>query len=257
MFHLNLGLYYKYPFESHYSIARRFLIANDSVSWSILKQELNKQLNVKKTYDNTVVEKINQLESGKLEKAPKGSYCVKKACPECATQLYHTQLYNYNWLILCPIHGCRLESKCPKCNLPWPNINEIGHRRCVVCARTNIVERFKAKILSKPKLDFKPIYELYKIIDDRNDSFQLSNKSNGFYSGWKSFSKIDHQYFATFQLKYLHSVKNISIKKQLKKYNIQHFEVQLKRAHLLSANYTEWVDNLPMMRYELLEARAS
>jgi len=43
-------------------------------------------------------------------------------CPECMENGFHTALFQYRWMIKCPLHEIPLQSSCPKCN------QSIGYR---------------------------------------------------------------------------------------------------------------------------------
>lgn len=255
-FHLNLGLRYKLPFESDYSITRRFLIANDGIPWTELKRELNNQNDVLKGSNDSVVSKISYLETKTPSKHPINCFQANKACPQCLKQLYHTELFNCEWLTHCPIHNCILESKCPECQLEWPSINEIGYRRCILCARTNIIERKNLKLLTLTGLDIKPILEIYNFILDSPTSSKLGNKGNIYDTGLYGVTEKRHPLYLSFKDKYLYHLKKKSLKKKIQRYKIVSPTLNLIKSELSPANYLEAVDCLVLMRKDLLETRA-
>jgi hypothetical protein len=41
-------------------------------------------------------------------------------CPECAKRGFHTSVFQLDLVATCPLHGCKLRSKCPHCHTPIP-----------------------------------------------------------------------------------------------------------------------------------------
>jgi hypothetical protein len=55
-------------------------------------------------------------------------------CPVCASQCFHSDLYQLGWVFKCPLHQTKIVTLCPSCNLPWPKPSELLSRRCSRCS---------------------------------------------------------------------------------------------------------------------------
>lgn len=79
--------------------------------------------------------------------AKMSSYCSTlmsnrlRICPICFQGSYHCFYYQFQDLIVCPIHGCKIESVCQSCgtDLSWYGLNHQlfdSPHRCVICRGT-------------------------------------------------------------------------------------------------------------------------
>jgi len=129
--HLNLGKGLKRPYESKYSAFRRFLISNPTLSSSALKK-----ISTSKIWDTInykIPDKYNLKHINNYHIY--GVNDVKTHCPICAQQSYHCDLFQLPWITKCPIHKVPLVDNCPSCKKPWPNVDEMIYRECLVCGK--------------------------------------------------------------------------------------------------------------------------
>ena len=162
-YHLNMGHYFSRPYESDYSIVRRFLVVNPKISLNEARYVLLTQnpehrylVDCLRAQRLPVKEDVYDINFHKIK-------TYLRQCPECAKALYHSDVYALPWLTKCPIHDCELTEECPICHMPWPSIKEIEHRDCAVCGRPELDE-IK---LSDPcnTGSYKPIGELLKVLN--------------------------------------------------------------------------------------------
>jgi hypothetical protein len=161
---INLGTLFSKPGESHYSVHRRFLIANHTTSYKSIYLELDQHF-IEVFGDKfindvgrlSVVQLILMLEGKKFKRevnfndtrkeTHKNSTAPSRHCPKCASIGYHTNLFELKWVELCPIHNCLLVTFCPKCRKPWPTLHRLDANRCSCCGvtvkLTSILENFK------------------------------------------------------------------------------------------------------------------
>jgi len=145
---LNLGLSLKKPYESSYSVLRRFLLANRGLNVTAVNIEkalksvdyplpeidyrkLNRLATLVVEYEHAV---LNDNDSTTIKNIAPSSYRPLKHCPVCAQNFYHSYSFDLPWVTLCPTHGVELSDICPKCEKQWPKINELAKNdECHVC----------------------------------------------------------------------------------------------------------------------------
>lgn len=141
---VNTGLLLRRPYESDYAAYRRFLIANRFEARTVLKAELAAR------------QSLIQRKPGKQWLAPSArswerQFCDKNGlsfqsagivdhrtpirnCPGCASQCYHSALFQYVWAKRCPLHQQAIVEICPSCKQPWPRPSELLKRKCPCCS---------------------------------------------------------------------------------------------------------------------------
>ncbi|MBT3015965.1 MAG: hypothetical protein N0C84_22850 [Candidatus Thiodiazotropha taylori] len=103
------------------------------------------------------------LKSGQCDQEWPGSY--KRQCPECAKELYHTDIFALPWLTLCPIHHCNLVSICPVCKMPWPNYKDLDKRVCTYCGRPPLDSLGCTYCVDGLSEKYEPIKDLFNFIE--------------------------------------------------------------------------------------------
>lgn len=141
---LNEGLRFRHPLESYYNIYRRLVISNPAYGGLKTPTAIAKlQSHIKTisnasdvifhnyllqfTQDNHSLKPLNLVRQRNMS-----DLCVRQ-CPECARSVFHTNIFNYSWVISCPIHDTPLLKRCPNCNFRWRNRNEIHGEQCDLC----------------------------------------------------------------------------------------------------------------------------
>ena len=97
----------------------------------------------------------------------------ERQCPQCARQLYHSDLYVLPWLMRCPIHHCELVTHCPECQLPWPDEKEMASRTCNVCGLLPVSQLNKIVSIIK-STDYQPILDVWHVVDRKEWDGALS-----------------------------------------------------------------------------------
>jgi len=126
MRHINSGVAYKQPFQSAYASIRQCLFANAGISIRMLDIALRE----KGLPGGNLVGRLEALQRCKLNEQ---NQLATRQCPKCAEQLYHCALFEFPWLIRCPIHGCALTDHCTECGEQWPARDQLTSRSCRMC----------------------------------------------------------------------------------------------------------------------------
>lgn len=150
---INKGLFYSRPYESPYSMWRRFISANPQLT----KEELLEYVDISadEVKSNTISKLTNERFISTLfgpllapsylslrkEMVPHKGIEIRNQCPKCAAECFHTDLFELRWVTQCPIHLTKLLEKCPECNKDWPKINSLFRRKCQTCGRLNLKNR--------------------------------------------------------------------------------------------------------------------
>ena len=191
MTNYNLGLRYQQPYESGYAIVRRFLAANPSYSFASLSSQIRSC-----KYGADFLDRIIRLHGNTINLDYTKSTHIGRQCPECAYGHFHTSLYDYPWVKVCPIHLIPLTINCPNCEKPWPNIQEIDKRNCEVCGRhsIDITTPFESLKLNFPSTSpVRPYYELIEKEEDQSLTIISDNFNN---YAFKSISAMNAGYFS-------------------------------------------------------------
>lgn len=174
---LNLGRALQRPFESEYNAYRRFLVANGRLDITEIRKELHlldtdfyesrTQISTDDLFRNYVENNEQIKQTTDFQSLEKNKYKHIRNCPKCAQGCFHSDLYQFNWLTVCPIHGEPLTYSCPECNKQWPKLGEIKYRKCHTCGSTyhwdelRASNAFRLDTNDAEKLEF-----LNKIIND-------------------------------------------------------------------------------------------
>ncbi|MCG7875170.1 MAG: hypothetical protein N0C90_02425 [Candidatus Thiodiazotropha endolucinida] len=162
-FHLNLGRRFAKPYESTYNVLRRCLIANPGVPLCTIEGLLRFVAPKHGSTIGRILSLQSDIKPYQNEEEWLDSY--KRQCPECAGDLYHTDIFALPWLTQCPIHHCNLVSKCPVCKKPWPNYKDLDKRVCSCCGRLSF-DSLDSSIYAEALSDkYEPIKELYNFIE--------------------------------------------------------------------------------------------
>lgn len=157
----NTGSFYSLPFESSFSIFRRFLLSNPTANVSLFTENnasrksitellpsIYEEVRLKEAYKNNKTQPLYQPTSL--------SESIKKNCPICAKYGFHSDIYEISWIETCPIHKIKFLSNCPECSKPWCNLREIFKSYCGSCGRSIAVpckefEGYRNKHLAETK----------------------------------------------------------------------------------------------------------
>lgn len=173
-FTFNIGLTLAYPFESRYSIWRRFLSANQRLKMEEICEIFDVPFNSAQDRRLAVGCMFPQLLQTMF--APQGVpgyldlfepiehdtnfYHIDRHCPDCAASGYHTDLYRLPWLTECPIHQKKLVDQCPECDKDWPAWDEIGKRKCPACGLINLATKNECH----PRLTQRDFYDIKRLM---------------------------------------------------------------------------------------------
>lgn len=166
-FCVNIGHILALPYESDYALARRCLIVNPGVPLAIIEENLRQKI----PDCHSFTHRLSQLQlspthyPSSIFRYQKESYHTQ--CPQCAKELYHTDIFTFPWLERCPIHHCDLTTHCPACQLPWPDIKEISKRDCPNCGRTSLDQILKSVLATRKKGNYAIIADIYHLLDDK------------------------------------------------------------------------------------------
>lgn len=176
----NLGLSLAYPYESKYSIWRRFLSANQRFKLEeiceIFGIKFNNAQNRRRApgklfpkilqYISAPQDVPSYLELFESVERNTNFYHIVRHCPSCSASGFHTDLYRLPRLTQCPIHYKAFVAKCPKCDQDWPRWNEIGKRKCPVCGLINLATKSEYH-LRLTQSDFHSIERLMEFVSFR------------------------------------------------------------------------------------------
>ncbi|MEW8645705.1 MAG: hypothetical protein AB2563_06375 [Candidatus Thiodiazotropha endolucinida] len=159
----------------------------------------------------------------------------QRQCPDCAKELYHTDIYALPWLSKCPIHHCELTTVCPDCGQSWPNLRELDKRTCECCGRLSLKQFEKVSFKPHDTNTYLPIHEIYRFIKQEDSDYYLHNLNFSDRDGthehwWREFS-IDSMLFPAIQT---HRKPNLSVSR-MKSLHIN-FKPVLKRSSELIAS---------------------
>lgn len=165
--HVNLGLRFAQPYESDYARYRRCLTANPGLS----EAHILKQLAIRANNASNRSERLRNLQQHTPMPAPGDrvtqplAYHPIRHCPECARRLYHTELFDHEWIQTCPIHRVPLAAQCPQCHRPWPNLAGLANNDCPVCGRLRLAHWEKVFNQSIRAPTYRTIGILQKLVD--------------------------------------------------------------------------------------------
>lgn len=165
--HINLGLVYRWPYESKYSMIRRIVCANSGKPWQACSPLLRSYLSSQSLAAST---RRYPTHAGNIKSQPKTKVILRQ-CPDCASGVYHNDLYRYPWLSRCPLHRKKLVTKCPECKLPWPSADRIHQRQCRLCGweyYENIDHSNMASVNN-----FSNIEKIHKILSNPTSTVEL------------------------------------------------------------------------------------
>jgi hypothetical protein len=180
---LNVGSALEFPYESRYSMFRRFFIANPNTTFSGLTNYKGYYAAYKfKRWDDLYTfimqSKLESVATSFLnDKCNLNSSAGSKHCFKCAQMGFHTNLFSVKWLTKCPIHGQKLSSYCPKCEMPWPKQNELFSRNCDTCGNQLTTEGYKNSLKYRKNADsfvdiarIETIIKESRILDNTDDN---------------------------------------------------------------------------------------
>jgi len=191
----NLGMSFAYPYESKYSIWRRFLSANQTMRLKAICETLGVKLNLQHDRDvapEILFEHVTQFNyQGRckpdhldlFENAipDLDSSRLERHCPECSESGFHADLYRFMWLPVCPIHAKAFESMCPKCKKTWPSWEEIDKRDCSCCGLIRVKNyHHKASIIPNDRFDVIEKLMQFVTAPPLSNDFLISSKKSDF-----------------------------------------------------------------------------
>ncbi len=189
---INIGRAFSCPLESNYNVYRRLLIANPSISKTLLERSapIIKTLypDIYKAVDNRIKQVILYAYSiqypdinidrfaSRLTISPK---CYRQ-CSACAKMLFHSPIYDYVWLTHCPIHNIPLELLCPECGIEWPSTQLLPRTQCATCG-LGINQQDALKDGAFNSTAHKALNYLYEVLNTSNNCIDSENyvMSNG------------------------------------------------------------------------------
>ena len=170
--HVNLGKVFSAPFESPYSMWRRFLSANRTLKRPQLNEILD-QLPVEGIVTHTYFDNLYKVVHLNCRPQMVPSYLkyfaerlewheyekIERHCPECARSGYHTDIFRLPWVKNCPLHGCDLTEQCALCHKNWPKWNQLFDNNCAVCGKISVKNSLDGKIESDSYQEIEKLYE--------------------------------------------------------------------------------------------------
>ncbi len=188
---MNLGLVLAKPGESDLGIAMRLWVTNRG-AWNLNQKSWDKRLSetklinqisqkkiILKIRQDTSITNVNQYYQPKFFDKNISKKLLDKQfynkplrnCWKCSERGYHSFLYNYPWLVHCPVHHERLSTHCPKCSKPWPTFSNIYQRRCSCCGiRKSLEDLIDVNSFDAEKYE-KHIPELINFFDREISTF--------------------------------------------------------------------------------------
>jgi len=206
--HLNYGKGLQRPFESSYSIFRRFLIANPTLSISNMRKFLRQSNEFDYSLLDSVI-KRNEIPSKSKRLASlgvKNSNGTLKSivlhCPVCAQQGYHTDIFRLPWISCCPIHHVPLSDKCPVCNQEWPTLYDIIKRDCPGCGKKLDYKKINKQEKLSDNLMYDPIIHLFDFIYSKNKKNVSSRLKSSLviYNYRKQWPRYEDTLYPSYQL---------------------------------------------------------
>ena len=149
----NAGLTLAYPYESKYSIWRRFLSANQRLKVEDICQHFDVPFHDsqdRRRAPNILFPQIlhtvftpqgvpSYLQLFENIECDTDFYHIDRHCPDCSACGFHTDLYRLPWLDECPIHHSGFVTKCPECDKEWPTYELVSKRKCRTCGLIKFV----------------------------------------------------------------------------------------------------------------------
>ena len=150
------GLVFALPGESFYSRLRRVYESNlsqknfgmdqlfENFNWVNLESGRIKKMSPAEKIHKLIVESeklrvkntvsvFKQFEVFKHSTKFIKRYRPVKHCKSCASEGYHSLVFDYDWIKACPIHREKLTIECPSCGKSWPTVGQLSKRNCGLC----------------------------------------------------------------------------------------------------------------------------
>lgn len=162
---LNTGHFFYRPFESPYSMWRRFASANRYLNRTKLLEALD--ISDESDIENAIIN-LNYpigMKPGYLYILQEVTQIPMSQCPECCASGYHTDLFNLPWVTRCPIHECELTQFCPDCRKKWPDYRTLFSRNCKRCGRLSLKDMNYTPRLDKSSETYECFNKLFSFID--------------------------------------------------------------------------------------------
>jgi len=142
---------------------RRCLIANPGVPLSMIENNLRITMP-----GGTPNSRLCSLQLSSYSQwrnpLPNTDRSYRRQCPQCAQQLYHSDIYILPWLSRCPLHHCEFTKTCPLCSRSWPDRQDMAKRECTGCGRYCLDKPGKTLLSDIRKQDFQSIADIYDFI---------------------------------------------------------------------------------------------
>jgi len=191
---LNTGNLLRRPGESKYSRYRRFLIANHGAYGSaqrirkaLLRYAVSRSHSVHSGIHNfKLIELLESKEPYTDQVYLESRFVYPRAhknCPICSEVGYHSEVFNYDWVSICPIHKIKLVKRCHVCSEIWPSCSKILLRDCLGCgAKINFTKLMSSKAFSNVKR-FNALEYLNEFANPVNEPVEYSLDIKSEFSG--------------------------------------------------------------------------
>ena len=202
---MNTGLLLRKPGESRYCRYRRFLIANRGIHKRYGSMRLSFPIYAKERFQidtnglrgTDAVAKVEDriirfLSLPKLHYLPqKSAYPrVVESCVKCSEIGFHSEVFNLEWVTVCPVHKTKLTDTCGTCKQKWPPSSAIWASDCEGCGAKITVMELARKGAFENTLDYKTIGDIALFADGSLEPIvysinSLSGGSDGVGGGFK------------------------------------------------------------------------
>lgn len=253
---MNTGIILRRLGESSYCRFSRFLTANQSCDIKTFKS-LFQESKIHKSYltpnnnrntegwltiasrifEEKYIKKSLLKKQKYYSKLLKG-YRPKKSCNSCAKSGFHTNIFDYDWLSICPIHFEELTSRCNLCNNQWPTPHELIFKKCKQCGPMKAITRFFVdKEFSNSKL--KTLNQLEQTIYKGKKTFSENIQIYNFET-YDSFNRINNSESSFFLSAIKYQTQKEHIGSVINSYNILKYSFESNTYELKSSlsNYT-------------------
>ena len=159
--HINTGRVLSRPWQSASSKIRCVLLANMSVD----RKELAPWLKANGlTQDSTGIRPDWRFETVSLSaespRFPKSRVTPFRNCPACSRIGFHCDLYNYPWMVRCPLHPDQvIRDRCPECHCRW-FADITWSNSCETCGNRIVVKQLINNNAFDPPLNMQAIADI-------------------------------------------------------------------------------------------------
>ena len=200
---LNFGLLLRKPAESRYAQYRRFLIVNHSLYVNngritrALRKYASRYFNIdckgilvsdlSSQVENQILKSKGKQPELQLLKTSHNPRVIKN-CSLCSKNGFHSEAFNLDWVLVCPIHMESLTPRCDVCLQKWPTCSKLLSTNCKGCGAkltvSDLLEqnayRYDDKyqvikeLLTFAKYALEPVH--YRLVADHRDPDALQTE---------------------------------------------------------------------------------